>query len=241
MIPGMILAAGRGERMRPLTDRVPKPLLEVGGRTLIAWQLEALVRGGVTQIVINTAHLGEQIPQALGDGEAWGAQLRYSPEPPGALETAGGIATAQPWRSAVKSGPLFALANADVYSDLNWAALVQACQSDWPDGARAVLVVVPNPVHHPRGDFVLQSEGLSRLLLLPETPGPEAAGPVTYAGLGVFHRDLFADCPPGQRAALGPLLREAAAKGSLWGWLHQGVWVDVGTPERLAALDARLK
>lgn len=229
--------------MRPLTDHRPKPLLEAGGKSLLLWQLEGLVRGGVTELVINTSHLGEQIPQAFGDGSAWGAQLCYSPEPPGALETAGGIATARPWQVHDQDSPLFALANGDVFSDLDWSALLQAGCSAWPVGAHAILVVVPNPPHHPQGDFGLESFGRgppAPLLPLETRPGVTMT-PVTYAGMGLFHRDLFATCQPNQRRALGPMLREAAAEGRLWGWPHQGIWVDVGTPERLAALDARLK
>ncbi|MEY3952782.1 MAG: hypothetical protein RL320_1584 [Pseudomonadota bacterium] len=240
---GMILAAGRGERMRPLTDHTPKPLLKVGHQTLIEWQMERLIQAGVTQLVINTAHLGEQIPGHLGDGSRHGAQIRYSPEPPGALETAGGIATAEPWCFEDSSHPLFALANGDVFIDLDWGPLLKFCDSQWPQDAQAMLVMVPNPDHHPKGDFLAPSQMLGLPYQL-ETMGPSEhtqSDSQTYAGVGVFHRSLFAHCTPGVRAPLGPLLRQAASAGQLWGWLHEGLWVDVGTPERLSALNERIK
>lgn len=241
MMQGMILAAGRGERMRPLTDHTPKPLLQAGQQRLIEWQLMRLVQAGVTRLVVNTAHLGEQIPALLGDGSRYGAELRYSPEPPGALETAGGIATAEPWRTAssLAASPLFAVANGDVFIAFDWAPLLQACKDQWPKDALAVLVMVPNPDHHPKGDFVGNGQNGQPYLLRPPDSHPGSSQ--TYAGIGVFHRALFAACEPGVRAPLGPLLHRAAQAGQLWGWSHAGLWVDVGTPERLAALNARLK
>lgn len=233
-LPGMILAAGRGERMRPLTDQTPKPLLAVGGKPLLVWQLERMVQAGIAPIVINTAHLGEQISERLGDGTAWGIELRYSPEPPGALETAGGIATAAPWQAPEGESSWFALANGDVFADFDWRPLLSACQSEAPPQALGVLVMVPNPDHNPKGDFAMQGPS-------PAPLGLGDAHRLTYAGMGLFHRDLFLGCPSGERAALGPLLRAAAARGQLWGWTHSGLWVDVGTPERLSELNARLK
>ncbi|MEY2776963.1 MAG: hypothetical protein RLY30_1061 [Pseudomonadota bacterium] len=241
MIPGMILAAGRGERMRPLTDRVPKPLLEVGGKSLLVWQLEGLVQAGVDRVVINTAHLGAQIPLALGDGSPWGARLRYSPEPEGALETAGGIATAQPWLWEGQESEYFALANGDVYAEFSWDPLLKHCLAHWPNAAKAILVMVPSPDHHPRGDFRLPCRAFGPLLPLEESNPLAREEHLTYSGLGVFHRSLFEFCQPGARAALGPLLRSASESGQVFGWPFEGAWVDVGTPERLAALDARLR
>ncbi|MEY4014853.1 MAG: hypothetical protein RLZZ290_1717 [Pseudomonadota bacterium] len=243
MMQGMILAAGRGERMRPLTDHTPKPLLKAGHQTLMEWQLTRLVQAGVTHLVVNTAHLGEQIPALLGDGARYGAQLRYSPEPPGALETAGGIATAEPWRTQPPhaTSPLFALANGDVFIEFDWAPLLQVCEDQWPKDALAMLVMVPNPEHHPRGDFAGFEQHSPYPLRAADASRSASAATQTYAGIGVFHRALFASCAPGVKAPLGPLLHRAAQAGQLWGWSHAGLWVDVGTPERLAALNARLK
>lgn len=219
----MILAAGRGERMRPLTDRCPKPLLAVGGKPLIVWHLERLAAAGFREVVINHAHLGAQIEAALGQGEAWGLHIAYSPEPPGALETAGGIATALP---LLGDGP-FLVVNGDVYCD--WP-FPRARQLDLGNNL-AHIVLVPNPPHHPQGDFALNDRGQVG-----------NGGPVryTYSGLGVYHPALFAHTPPHQGAKLAPLLRQAADGGRLGGELHPGRWEDVGTPERLASLDREL-
>ena len=215
----MLLAAGRGERMRPLTDTRPKPLLEVGGQPLIAWHLQALARAGVREVVINVAWLGDLIRQALGDGSEFGVNIQYSPEPWPALETGGGIFQALPLL-----GPEpFLVVNGDTWTDIDLARLQLG------PGADAHLVLVPNPPQHPRGDFVLQG---GRII---DGEGPR----LTYSGIGVYSPTLFDGCQPG-RFALLPLLQKAIRAGRLAGHMHTGQWHDIGTPERLAALDARL-
>jgi MurNAc alpha-1-phosphate uridylyltransferase len=216
----MILAAGRGERMRPLTDETPKPLLVAGGRPLVVWHIEALVRAGLRDIVINHAHLGHRIEQALGDGSRYGARIRYSPEGE-ALETAGGIAHALP---LLGSDP-FLVVNGDIACDYDFAGLPPL------SGAlRAHLVLVPNPPHHPQGDFALR-DGRVRA---------EGEAKLTFSGIGVYRPALFAGIARGARAPLAPLLREAMADGAVGGELHEGRWMDIGTPERLAELDRLL-
>lgn len=218
----MILAAGRGERMRPLTDHCPKPLLPAGGKPLIAWHLEHLSRAGITRVVINHAHLGSQLEAALGDGAAYGVDIAWSREGQ-ALETAGGIRLALPLL-----GPdPFLVINGDIYTDLDLAALVRR---GLEDGHLAHLVLVPNPAHHPAGDFSLD-RGLVR---------GEGEPKLTFSGIGLYHPDLFAGLVPGQAAKLSPLLRAAMAQGRCGGEYHGGVWLDIGTPARLAELDARL-
>ena len=209
----LVLAAGRGERLRPLTDHTPKPLLRVGGRPLIVWQLEALARAGVTEVVVNLAHLGDQIETTLGNGSALGLRVQYSHEPPGALEAAGGIRLALP----LMGDAPFILANADVWTDFEFSSLPGE-----PPGL-AHLVLVPNPAHHPKGDFGLENETVT----LDGTPR------LTYAGIGVYRPELFAQLVPGARAPLAPLLREAIAAGAVNGRAYAGTWVDVGTVERL--------
>lgn len=217
----MILAAGRGERMRPLTDTVPKPLLQAGGKPLIVRTIEALRHAGVTDIVINHAHLGAEIERALGDGSAHGVRLRYSPETE-ALETAGGIAKALPLL-----GPHpFIVANGDVHSDFDYARLLDALAPE----SLAHLVLVPNPDHHPDGDFALEA-GLVRL-----GSGPK----FTFSGMGVYRPELFRGIVPGEKAKLAPRLRTAIDGGLVSGELHTGLWRDIGTPERLAELDRLL-
>lgn len=217
----MILAAGRGERMRPLTDHTPKPLLPVAGQPLIAWHLQALRRAGLRDIVVNTGHLGEQLPARLGDGRAWGVRIRYSPEPPEALETGGGIFQALPLLS---NGP-FLVINGDVWTDYPLARLPDA-----PAGL-AHLVLVDNPPHHAEGDFALTAAG--RVL--------EAGTPrLTFSGVSVLRPELFAGCAPG-RFPLGPLLRRAMAADQVSGEHYRGDWRDIGTPRRLAALDRELR
>ncbi len=216
----LILAAGRGERMRPLTDTTPKPLLAVGGRPLIAWHLRALAAAGFEEVVINHAWLGERIVAALGDGERFGLRIRYSPEPPGALETAGGIVNALP---LLGEAP-FLVVNGDIWTDFPFSRLTGELH-----GHLAHLVLVDNPPQHPEGDFHLangqvQAEGTPRL---------------TFSGIGVYDPALFADLPPGRRP-LAPVLRAAMAAGRVAGEHYTGRWVDVGTPERLAQLDAQL-
>jgi MurNAc alpha-1-phosphate uridylyltransferase len=216
----MILAAGRGERMRPLTDRVPKPLLEVRGKPLIAWVIEALVRAGVKDIVINHAHLGGQIVDALGDGGSLGAAIRYSRERE-ALETAGGIAQALP---LLGEHP-FIVANADVFCDYDFAGLARRPLGD----DLAHLVLVDNPEHHPRGDFALSQGRVAE--------GNASTTLLTFSGIGLYNPRLFEGIPAGAKAPLAPLLRKAMAAGLVGGERHAGLWNDVGTPERLAALN----
>ena len=217
----MILAAGRGERMRPLTDRTPKPLLPVAGKPLIVWHLERLARAGIRDIVINHAHLGDQIEALLDDGAAWGVSIRYAGEPPGALETAGGIANALPLLS---SDP-FLVVNGDIWCDLDFATLPALADHDL-----AHLVLVPNPRHNAGGDFDLKD---NRVVGAPPR--------LTFAGIGIYRPALFAAVARGQPAKLAPLLREAMAADRVSGQTHTGRWVDVGTPERLAALDAEVR
>ncbi len=212
----MILAAGRGERLRPLTLQTPKPLLIVRGRPLIAWHLAALARIGVREVVINLSWLGEQIRATLGDGAAFGLAVHYSDEGPEPLETGGGI-----FRALPLLGPdPFLLVNGDIFTDLDPGRLVLE-----PD-ALAHLVLVPNPTHHPRGDFALAAGRIQ-----------EAGEPrYTYSGVGVYRPELFAGCSDG-RYPLLPLLQRAIALGRLCGEVYTGRWTDVGTPERLAAIE----
>ena len=217
----MVLAAGRGERMRPLTDAQPKPLLRVGGKRLIEYHLERLAAGGFRQVVINTAWLGDMIEAALGTGEQFGLAITYSHERPDALETGGGIFHALPLL-----GPApFLLVNGDVWTDIDFGAL----RRPPPAGSLAHLVVVPNPPQHTRGDFVLENGQLS------ESEGLRH----TYSGVGIYRPELFAGCQP-EKFPLLPLLRRAIAQRALSGERHHGRWYDIGTAERLAALDAEL-
>ena len=217
----MILAAGRGERMRPLTDSAPKPLLEAGGKPLIAWTIEALVRSGFADIVINHAHLGEKIEAALGDGASYGASIRYSPEGT-ALETAGGIRKALPLL-----GEHFLVVNGDVHTDINFRRLARQ-----PHGTRlAHIVLVPNPAHNPQGDFALEDGELRN----------RGQSTLTFSGIGVYRADMFRSLTPGEPAKLAPLLRNAADAGRASGEIHTGVWQDIGTPQRLAELDRMLR
>ena len=222
----MILAAGRGERMRPLTDRCPKPLLPAGGKPLIVWHIERLAAAGILDLVINHAHLGQMIEDALGNGGALGVRIRYSAEGT-ALETAGGIARALP---LLGDAP-FVVINGDVFCDLDFAALPAIGERLQHGGHLAHLWLVDNPEHHPQGDFVLH-DGLLR---------PEGERRLTFSGIGVYRPALFAGLIPGQAAALGPLLRARIAEGAILGSHHHGLWMDIGTPERLAALDRHLR
>ncbi|GAB4124799.1 MAG: nucleotidyltransferase family protein [Sideroxydans sp.] len=221
----MILAAGRGERMRPLTDHTPKPLLQAGGKPLIVWHIERLVRAGITDLVINHAHLGAQIEQMLGDGRQFGAIIRYSAEGT-ALETAGGIAFALP---LLGDAP-FAVVNGDVYCDYDFSRLPVAAAALADRGDMAHLVLVDNPQHHPEGDFGLQGSRITG-------DGPR----LTFAGIGLYQPQLFAAIPPGSKAPLAPLLRQQIAAGRVGGEHFQGRWVDVGTPQRLDELDKQLR
>lgn len=217
----MVLAAGRGERMRPLTDREPKPLLRVGGKRLIEYHLECLRAGGFRQVVINTGWLGDMIEPVLGDGSRLGLSITYSHERPEPLETGGGIFKALP---LLGNAP-FLLVNGDVWSDIDYGAL----RRDPPEGSLAHLVFVPNPPQHARGDFVLENGRVS------DREGVR----YTYSGVGIYRPELFAGCQAG-KFPLAPLLRSAIAREALTGELHAGRWYDIGTPERLAALDAQL-
>lgn len=221
----MILAAGRGERMRPLTDETPKPLLCAGGKPLIVWHIEALVRAGIRDIVINHAHLGHLLEAALGDGGRFGARIAWSPEGE-ALETAGGIANALP----LLGDEPFAVINGDIACDFDCARLPGAARALREQGALAHLVLVPNPPHHPQGDFALRDGRVA-----------ERGEPMlTFSGIGVYAPALFAGIARGARAQLAPLLRAAMPDGKVSGELHAGRWMDVGTPERLAELDRLL-
>lgn len=231
----MILAAGRGERMRPLTDALPKPLLRAGGKSLIEYHLENLARAGFVEIVINHAHLGEMIEAALGNGERYGAGIHYSHEP-AALETAGGIANALPIleygsRNNHASQP-FLTVNADIYCEFDFSNLLpvlRRLQAN-PDEDLAHLVLVDNPAHHPGGDFMLDSGRVA----------PAGKNSLTFSGIGVYQTKFFKDVLPGSVTKLAPLLREAIAAGKISGEHYRGVWIDVGTPERLHLLDLRL-
>lgn len=218
----MILAAGRGERMRPLTDHTPKSLLEVNGKSLISMIIISLSRAGITELVINLAHLGEKIADALGDGSALGVRITYSRETE-ALETAGGIAHALP---LLGDEPFIAV-NADVYSDYDFAALVLAAQRLRATGPLAHLVLVDNPPQHPRGDFALENDRVQR----------DGAAKFTFSGMGAYHPALFADVTRGARARLADLLIAAMPAGQVTGEHYCGRWHDIGTPERLAAVD----
>jgi len=216
----MLLAAGRGERMRPITDSLPKPLVPVAGRPLIAWHLGALARANFREVVINTSWLAPQLHAALGDGSAWGVSISWSDEGPVPLETGGGIFRAVP---LLGPGP-FLVVNADIWTDIDFATL------SLENGAHAHLVLVPNPPHNSRGDF-----GLDGDLVVSRD-----ADRFTYSGVGMFRREFF-DGASGERFPLLPLLNRAIAAQRVRGELHRGAWSDVGTPERLAALDARLR
>jgi N-acetyl-alpha-D-muramate 1-phosphate uridylyltransferase len=215
-VKAMILAAGRGERMRPLTDTTPKPLLRIGGQTMIERHVHALARAGFTDLVINYAHLGEQIEKALGDGDAYGVEIAYSPETGGALETGGGIFNALP---LLGSEP-FLVVNSDIWTDYPFEQL-----PDRPE-ALAHLVMVDNPGQHPQGDFSLSMGQLS-------SKGPAM---LTFSGIGVYRPELFSGCTAGA-FPLAPLLRQAMEAGQASGEHYRGRWFDIGTPERLDAVN----
>lgn len=231
----MILAAGRGERMRPLTDTCPKPLLQVRGRPLIVWHILNLVKAGMPDIVINHAHLGDLIEQALGDGSQFGARIRYSPEGT-ALETAGGIAKALPLLCDNEDDP-FLVVSGDIYvPHFHFADCKNTLEDKdmWgnphPVDQRDVawLYMVKNPSFHPQGDFALSLMGLRN----------EGEPKFTFANIGVYRPEMFKDIRPGEHAKLAPLLRAYADRGQLGGELYRGEWHNLGTPEQLAALNA---
>lgn len=223
----MILAAGRGERMRPLSDITPKPLLKVGGKPLIVWHIENLVRDGFTEIVINHAHLGQMIEAALGDGQQFGAHIRYSPEAE-ALETAGGIAQALP---LLGKAPFLAV-NGDIYIeyDFSRAREIGMAMRANAELFAAYLVLVDNPPHHAQGDFALAH---SKVRL-------DGKSLLTFSGVAVYQPDNFRDIERGAKAKLAPLLRTLIDYDLVRGEHHRGRWVDVGTPQRLAELDREL-
>ena len=231
----MILAAGRGERMRPLTDTLPKPLLRAGDKALIEYHLENLARAGFAEIVINHAHLGKMIEAALSNGKRYGVNINYSPEAV-ALETAGGIAQAlsllkNELKKDIGEAP-FVVVNADIYCEYDFSKLLPVLvkmQASAETGL-AHLIMVDNPAQHPGGDFALDS---GRVALAGKNK-------LTFSGIGVYQPALFKDVAPGSVAKLAPLLNQAIAAGKVSGEHYQGVWVDVGTPERLRLLDGQL-
>jgi MurNAc alpha-1-phosphate uridylyltransferase len=214
----MILAAGRGERMRPLTDTFPKPLLEVGGKRLIEYHIEALRDAGITEIVINVAYLGQKIIDTIGDGGRYGVSIQYSVENE-ALETGGGIFKALP----LLGEKPFLVVNGDVWTDIPFSSLVGKAI----EGAH--LVLVDNPPHNPKGDFCLNKEFVE----------PEGKDKLTFSGIGIYHPALFQNEKPG-RFPLAPLLRDAMVQKKVSGEHFQGFWSDIGTPERLEELDQQL-
>ena len=217
----MLLAAGRGERLRPLTDRIPKPLVEVGGKPLVVWHLERLVAAGFEEIVLNVSHLADAIVERLGDGGRFGTSLRYSHEAQ-PLETAGGIARAL----ALLGEQPFLLVNSDIYCEVDFAALAAVALGE----RLAHLVLVPNPPHRPEGDFSLTQGRV----------GNAGEPRYTYAGVAVLSPRLVAAVGPGEKAPLAPLLREAAGRRLISGELYTGLWQDVGTTERLRELELTL-
>jgi N-acetyl-alpha-D-muramate 1-phosphate uridylyltransferase len=221
----MILAAGRGERMRPLTDHLPKPLLQAGGKPLITWHVERLRDAGICELVINHAWLGRIIEAALGDGSALGVRIAYSPEPE-ALETAGGIARALP---LLGERP-FLVVNGDIHCDYDFARAHGAARRIDAGAMDAWLVMVANPAHHATGDFTLSAGRVT------DTAGPR----LTFSGIGIYSPALFAGIIPGERAPLAPLLRRAMAAQRVAGEFFDGRWTDVGTPQRLQQLDTEL-
>ncbi|MFC0678820.1 N-acetylmuramate alpha-1-phosphate uridylyltransferase MurU [Lysobacter korlensis] len=231
----LIFAAGLGERMRPLTDHTPKPLLQVAGRPLIVWHLEKLAALGVREVVVNTSWLADQFPHALGDGSRWGLRIRYSFEGPTPLETGGGMWHALSLLGADRGHPFIAV-NGDVWTDYDFRQLPREPRGD------AHLVLVDNPVQHPTGDFALDGDTV-------RSDGPAR---LTFSGIGVYRpalldrwRSVIGDAPgvdaSPPRFKLAPLLRAAMATGRVTGEHHHGEWTDVGTPQRLAELDTRLR
>jgi len=214
----IVLAAGRGERMRPITDKMPKPLVPVGGKPLIGYHLESLARSGIRDIIINLSYLGSMIPDALGDGARYGVHISYSDEGPVALETGGGIFNAL---KLLGSDP-FLVVNGDIWTDYDFSRIALS------PGSHAHLVLVPNPPYL-KGDFALDGDRIV----------DASQPPYTYSGIGVYTPEFFAGCQGGKFPLL-PLLKRAIAAGRLGGELYRGDWSDIGAPERLAALEQRL-
>jgi N-acetyl-alpha-D-muramate 1-phosphate uridylyltransferase len=231
-LPCFLLAAGRGERMRPLTDTTPKPLLQIHDKSLLQWHIEALVAANTSRVVINHAWLGQQIELALGDGAQWGIQIQYSPEET-ALETAGGIRQALP---LINPEPYFLVINGDVFCPgLPITAFTSRFEAYLNRGAKplAYLVLVPNPPQHPEGDFYLQGDRVSDKPINPQSQETK----LTFSGIGIYHQSLFKDLQPGVAAKLAPLLRSAMAENQVLGEKYTGPWHDVGTPQRLYELN----
>ena len=220
----MILAAGRGERLRPLTDTTPKPLFKAGDRSLIEYHLENLAQAGFREVVINLAHLGDMIRDTLGNGSTWGLNIHYSQEPPGALDTGGGIGQALP---LLGESP-FAIINGDVYSQYPLARL-RAIKC-----SHAHLVLVPNPAHNPDGDFVLQGGHIKA------DAEPKEQARFTFSGISVYHPRFFASAPGGKYSVV-PMLRAAAELQHVTGEVYRGDWHDIGTLERLEDLRGHLQ
>lgn len=217
----MILAAGRGERMRPLTDHIPKPLLKVGGKSLIVYHIENLAKAGFRNLVINHAHLGRQVESELGNGSKWDVFIKYSPEEK-ALETGGGIYKALP----LLEGESFLVVNGDIWTDYDFSGLCGFV----PEGI-AHLIMIDNPEHHPQGDFAIQD---GRLV------DADNGGRFTFSGIGVYRPSFFSECTGGA-FPLAPLLKQAMEKRMVSGEYFGGAWTDVGTPQRLAELEAGLQ
>jgi MurNAc alpha-1-phosphate uridylyltransferase len=244
-VKALIFAAGKGERMRPLTEHTPKPLLEAGGKPLIAWHLEKLAAIGVREVVVNTAWLADRFPATLGDGSRWGLRLRYSHEGSEPIETGGGMLHALPLlREGVDPDTPFLAINGDIWTDCDFAALPREPQR------LAHLVLVDNPPQHPRGDFGVDAAG--RIHPYPDSPAKGPLRAYTFAGIGVYRPEIIdgwrevigdtagaAKTPP--HFGLTPLLRAAMSRGAVTGEHYPGAWTDVGTPQRLAELDARLR
>ncbi|RFU47002.1 N-acetylmuramate alpha-1-phosphate uridylyltransferase MurU [Paraburkholderia sp. DHOC27] len=227
----MIFAAGRGERMRPLTDHTPKPLLEAGGKPLIVWQIERLAQAGFQTIVINHAWLGERLEAAMGDGSRWGVQLRYSREHE-ALETAGGIAHALPLLEDGDVSEIFAGVAGDVYTHFDYASLhAHASRLAAQPEPGMHLVMVPNPSFHPKGDFGLV-DGVVSL---------EAQPRLTFGSIGLYDTRMFRSLPRGTPRALTPFYFDTIGRGLASGEFYDGAWDNVGTPAQLDALDQRLR
>ncbi|NTS77444.1 nucleotidyltransferase family protein [Catenovulum sp. SM1970] len=217
----MILAAGKGERMRPLTTHTPKPLLKIAGKPLIQYHIEKLVAAGITDIIINIAWLADLIPQQLGDGSKFGCRLHYSREEVGALETAGGIKQALD----LLGNEAFLIVNGDVWTDLNFKILPNTLMPN----TMAHLVLVNNPAHHPQGDFGIAGDYLNL----------ENSQKWTYSGIGIYSPELFLNVKK-LPAPLGPLLKQAIGQQQVTGQIYQGIWSDIGTPERLAQMEQAL-
>jgi MurNAc alpha-1-phosphate uridylyltransferase len=229
-LPCFLLAAGRGERMRPLTDNLPKPLLTIQNKSLLAWHLEALANAGIKKVVINHAWLGHKIEESLGTGNQFGLQIQYSPEET-ALETAGGIVKALP---LIQADDYFLVINGDVFCpNLPIDQILEEVSriKNQASPVLAHLLMVPNPAQHPNGDFYLQGNRVS-------TKEGSDSEKLTFSGIGIYHKDLFQNLDIGSPAKLAPLLREAMEQNKVSGEKYLGPWHDVGTPQRLHELNA---